>query len=148
MSDSSTEILLRLYEEQVRHGRHHETLRSQATNIVVVMSGAAIGFLASNVGPDDYRSVLGAFIIAINTYGFLMSLKHYERSRLHVTVAGKYRSAISNAVPVGGTTINEIRDSGKDEHEGRSWVSRWIRAYALWAGLHLVLGGLGAWFLF
>lgn len=144
MPDPNADIWLRMYEEQVRHGRHHETMRSQATNLIVVMSGAALAFVASGNASESDTSVLGAFIIAINVYGFLMSMKHYERSRQHVSVAAEYRTVVSEHSPIGGATINDVRSRAKAEHSKHFPVSRRIRAYVLWAGLHLVLAILGA----
>lgn len=146
--DPNVEIWLRMYEEQIRHGRHHETLRSQATNLVVIMSGAALAFLASGNASKLDSSLLGAFIIAINVYGFLMSLKHYERCRLHVAVASRYRDVVSDASPIDQLTINAARRLAKREHQRFFPISRRLRAYVLWAGLHLVLACLGARFLF
>jgi hypothetical protein len=112
------------------------------------MSGAALAFVASdNASPDD-KSILGVFIVVINVYGLLMSMKHYERSRQHVTVAAEYRTTVSGVSPIGDVTINEVREQAKAEHATNFPRLRKVRAYVLWAGLHIVLGFLGVRFLF
>ena len=71
-----------MYEEQVRHARHHETLRTQSTNVIIVLSGAVLAFLSSDAASSGQHIVLPLFLILTNVYGFIMSIKHYERSRV------------------------------------------------------------------
>lgn len=87
MSEKNLDHWSRMYIEQVAHARHHETLRAQSTNPVVVVSAALLAFLASNAATLGRQAMIGVFLIVVNVYGLLMSLKHYERSHLHVTVA-------------------------------------------------------------
>ena len=143
MSDPNIEVWLRMYEEQVRHGRHHEEMRAQSTNFVVAISAAALAFISSEHASADKVTTIALLLIAINVYGWLISLKHYERSRLHVAVGTRYRDVISQATAIGGSLINVERKSGKTEHESKFGFSRWLRAYALWSGLHLLLAGFG-----
>ena len=143
MSDPNIEVWLRMYEEQVRHGRHHEEMRAQSTNFVVAISAAALAFISSDHVTADKVTIIAILLIAINVYGWLISLKHYERSRLHVTVGTKYRDIISEATSIGGRVINVERKAGKTDHEAKFGFSRWLRAYALWSGLHLLLAGFG-----
>lgn len=143
MSEKNADLWMRMYEEQVRHARHHETLRAQSTNTVIAISAALLALLASNVVSADRRFILGAFLVVVNVYGLIMSLKHYERSRLHVGVAGKYRDIISQASALAGNTLNDMRSAGQSAHADRfPWIAR-VRAYALWSGLHLVLAVVG-----
>ncbi len=137
-----------MYEEQVRHGRHHETLRSQSTHLIVAISAALLAFLSSATASADRQYVLGVFVFVLNVYGLIMSLKHYERSRLHVTVAGKYREVISKGAPIGDAKLDDSRRAGHESHSTlMPWVSS-VRAYVMWSGLHLVLALLGAFFCF
>jgi len=139
MRQESAEIWLRMYEEQIRHGRHHEALRSQSTNMIVAISAALLAFLSSEAATESRGYLLGAFLVVVNLYGLLMSLKHYERSRMHVTVASKYRDAISSVCPLGDSRLNEVREVGKKEHGASFAAIRRVRAYAMWSGLHLIL---------
>jgi hypothetical protein len=148
MPDPSAEIWLRMYEEQLRHARHHEELRSQATNLIVVMSGAALALLAAEGASAADSWVLATFIIAINVYGFFMSLKHYERSRHHVSVASKYRAIVSDVCAIGDAKINEVRAAAQKEHFKSFPVLKRVRVYFLWACLHVILISLGMSFIF
>jgi len=140
MNDHSYDVWLRMYEEQMRHARHHETLRTQATNFVVTLSGGILALVAAVPTAEEWRSTLGIFILLINAYGLLMSLKHYERSRLHVTVGSKYRDVLSVILPIGERQLNDERTIGRKEHRKTFYFVHHLRAYILWSGLHAILG--------
>lgn len=139
--EKNAEIWVRMYEEQMRHGRHHEELRTQSTNIIVAISAALIALLDDGSTYID-STVAGAFIIIINLYGLLMSLKHYERSRLHVGVGGAYRSIISKFATIGEYQIDSKRSEAKENH-GSKFIMSKVRAYYLWSGLHILLIFIG-----
>lgn len=136
--DKTVEVWLRMYEEQVRHGRHHETLRSQSTNIVVVVSAALLAF-SGRPEVKETDVLIGGFIVVINLYGFVMSLKHYERSRLHVGVAGSYREHLASNLNAQCGQLNGVRRDAKDKHKSENKILTGVRAFYLWAGLHLML---------
>lgn len=143
MTTTHLEIWARMYEEQIRHVRHHESLRSMSTNIAVVVSAAILG-LATAGATSEQQWILSLFLIFLNVYGLMMSLKHYERSRLHHTVSAKYRDVISNGSEIDGHAINELRSHARRQHKDRRFVFRCVRAYWMWCGLHLLLALLGA----
>jgi hypothetical protein len=143
MSEKNLEYWARMYQEQITHARHHETLRAQATNLIVVISGALLAFLSSNAVTPGRQVILGTFLIVVNIYGLLMSLKHYERNQLHVTVAREYRNFLSKNASAFGKTLNEIRALGIQEHKENFPIIRNVRTYALWSGLHLLLAMIG-----
>lgn len=145
MSEKNLDHWSRMYQEQIFHVRHHETLRAQSTNLIVVVSATLLAFLASSAASPGRQVVLGVFLVAVNIYGLLMSLKHYERSRLHATVASKYRDVLSENTPVGDQTLNAARASGHQIHGERfsvPFVAN-VRAYVMWSGLHVLLALIG-----
>ncbi len=77
--------------------------------MIVAMSAALLAFIASAVTSKNHNSLIDVFIIIINLHGLVMSLKHYERSRMHINVGGKYRDMISNASEFDGRKINMAR---------------------------------------
>jgi hypothetical protein len=135
--EKSIEVWLRMYEGQMVHARHHEALRTQATNMVLVVSAALLAFYGSQ--SDLWIKLgVGVFIFIANLYGLMMSLKHYERSRLHVSVGQQYRNILSKVSALEGKEINRVREEQHDKHSrGSHWV--WLRAYVLWTGLHFLL---------
>lgn len=142
-SEHELDAWVRMYEEQVRHARHHESLRSSSTNIAVVVSAAVLGLFATDLASDQ-RWMLALFLIVINSYGLIMSLKHYERSRLHHAVSGRYRNVISEASKFDSYVLNELRRDAQSEHKERRWLMWRVRAYWMWCGLHALLALLGA----
>lgn len=148
MEKEKIDLWMRMYEEQVRHARHHESLRSQSTNLIVAISAAVIAFVGSEGVSQTSVPFLGGFLIAINVYGLLMSLKHYERSRLHVTVGSKYRDVVSAQTSISNETINLAREYGRKEHSSKFKTIRALRAYLMWCGLHLILSLFGLSFIF
>lgn len=111
--------------------------------MIVSVSAAVVAFLSSGAVAQDRRYLLGVLLVIVNLYGLLMSLKHYERSRLHVTVSARYRDLISEMTQVKGMTLNDARKAGHEEHSKKFRWTRRIRAYAMWSGLHLVLAMMG-----
>lgn len=140
---NEVEIWLRMYEEQTRHIRHHETLRANATSYILAISAAALGLFTTDAIEVNQGMVIPLLIVILNLYGFFMSLKHYERSRLHHTVSSRYRDVISKYSGIADRVINDERQIGVTEH-GREWrfISR-IRLYVFWSVLHLVLVAFG-----
>ena len=139
MEDNTIEVWLRMYGEQVRHARHHETLRMHSTNIIIVISAAVLAFLSSNGVSPLQHYILASFLILVNVYGLVMSLKHYERNRLHVAVSSQYRDVISKHSVLQEHNLNKERESGHKRHKvGFRRVMK-IRAYQLWYGLHIIL---------
>ena len=93
--DKDTEVWLRMYEEQTRHARHHETLRTHSTNVIVIISAAILALTSSDNSSAIQHIVLFVFLIAANGIGLFMSLKHWKRNCLHHSVTGLYRMAIA-----------------------------------------------------
>ena len=142
-NDNNSDVWVRMYEEQLRHVRHHEVLRSQSTNIIVAISAAVLAFLGTSFSDSSSPTLLGTFLVAINGYGLLMSLKHYERSRLHVEVASAYRRRVSEVPALGDHTLEATRQCAHHAHKVNFTNTLGMRAYVLWSGLHLVLAALG-----
>ena len=71
---------------RTRHTQHHESLRSNSTNIAIAVSAAMPGLIAADVTSDE-RWVLTGFLMLVNVYRLVMSLKHNERSKLHFTIS-------------------------------------------------------------
>ncbi len=142
-SEYELDAWVRMYEEQLRHVRHHELLRSSSTNFAVVVSAAVLGLFAAGLASDQ-RWMLALFLIVINIYGLMMSLKHYERSRLHHTVSGRYRNVISEVCKFDSYVLNDLRRDAHSKHEARRRLMSRVRAYWMWCGLHALLALLGA----
>ncbi len=137
--DKNTEVWLRMYEEQTRHARHHETLRTHSTNVIVIISAAILVLTSSDNSSAVQHTMLFVFLIAANGIGLFMSLKHWERSCLHHSVSGRYRMAISDHTVLADTTLNNERQIGQTQHLRKFHLLGLLPAHVLWPALHLVI---------
>jgi hypothetical protein len=161
-------FLQAMYKEQCDQARQHETMRQQATTIamtaatVVVSfataSGGALAFIRGtgglpNVSPLLFAlySLLGLFVIGISRHGRKLSLKHYERNRMHTARAGAYRERLEELFP-GYTYGGPLREKAMSTHKER-WRKEEAGAdaagvidqklYVLWIDLFKFLGWRG-----
>jgi len=128
-----------MYEEQIRHIRHHETLRTHSTNVVVILSAGVLGLLSSGVVTSEVQYFLAVFLALMNGYGIIISKKHYEISRLHHEVSSRYRTVISDHSSLGHTNLNNQGEVAHREHYGKSTIITKIPAHRLWSWLHAII---------
>jgi hypothetical protein len=146
-STDTKDILLALHHENSAQARHHEQQRQWVTTIVAI--AAALVMLALGVGRTtplrgDYTSLLhGLLLCALGTFGFLASLHHHERSRLHVQRVHAVRRAVSHAFP---TSILDLYAEANTEHIKRfpRLSTRTARVHYVWQGLHATIVFTGA----
>ena len=151
--ESSAERLdawIRLYEEESRCARQHESLRSKSANLIGAATGAVLALLASNAVPlDEQRgpaAILAIFVLAINLLGLLTSRKHYERTRRHQTIAGAYRKVISANCQMGSLDSEATRDQANARHNKKEEFrvrANEVSLHTLWEAIHVVFIVLG-----
>jgi hypothetical protein len=138
--------LARLYEGQVQHLRHHEVMRSQATNYILVASVGLLSLLAAKgifgYGWEPTGKILVCILIVLlNGFGALMSLKHSERSQLHSATGSSYRKQISKLFEATEFEPPEaIRVAAHERHRAAHPVLLNVPLYQLWVALHALLG--------
>src|SRR5712672_3973776 len=137
MNGDNLDAWLHMQEAQANHGRHHEDLRSQSTNLIVAVSAAILAFVSSTAATAKNIWALAVFLIVVNVYGFIMSLKHYERSHLHYDTARSYADVISERCKIGDITLNKIRATAHAKHSKKFSLVRKLRTNVLWSCLHL-----------
>ncbi|MDE0626783.1 MAG: hypothetical protein OXH99_10325 [Bryobacterales bacterium] len=137
--DKKTEVWLRMYEEQIRHARHHETLRTHSTNVIVIISAAILALISSDNSSTAQHTMLCVFLIVANGYGLFISLKHWERSCLHHSVSGRYRTIVSEHTALGEANLNTERKVGRTQHLRNFPLLGMLPAHVLWSGLHAVI---------
>jgi hypothetical protein len=78
----------------------------------------------------------------LGLFGFLASLKHYERSRLHVSRMRAVRRALQAWFKV---PLLQIEDIGKKMHEARFPIvsKEALRLHYVWQGFHALVMALG-----
>jgi uncharacterized membrane protein YqjE len=150
MSDR-LDALLRMYDEHAHQARQHEDQRERMTNLILVASVALIAFISYN-GLRVAESLIASIAMTIlGAYGYLFSLKEYEKNRLHTTILKAFRDEIDKEVSSPRPSIGDLRSDGTVKHE-RDYKKRtkrtekWLlnmRLYKLWAGLPLLVAGFG-----
>ncbi len=134
---------------RTRHTQHHESLRSNSTNIAIAVSAAMPGLIAADVTSDE-RWVLTGFLMLVNVYRLVMSLKHNERSKLHRALSRRYREVVSEVSVIDSHSINDMRSVAHSEHHARNFPARRVGAYWMCGvaytscSLYLVQGCCGA----
>jgi len=139
MSDN-TETLLAFYLEDIQYARHHEQLRSQATNIILAAGavlGATIGFDDSISSADIPTAI---FLILIGVFGAAFNFKHYERYNLHYARAREYRSELANTTGLKVVVMKEVADEKHRLNFPRS--HKW-RLVTFWCGMPLCVSMMG-----
>lgn len=155
-------FLQAMYKEQCDQARQHETLRQQSTTLVFALSGTIAvvsGAILSAADKSAFASqrpwmtvlyaVLGIFVTALAWFGRELSLKHYERNRMHTERAAAYRRELEGAFSQ--TKYERLRESAKQSHE-RNWTEEAgprsatvikSRAFLYWMGMYKFLMALG-----
>jgi hypothetical protein len=159
-----------MYQEQCNQARQHENLRQQSTTIILTLTGAILaavvasaGWVVSGLYDADLTlwffasySAFGAFVIALGLFGRRLSLKHYERNRMHSIRAGAYRREIEKLLAAEQPNLGgKLRDEAMKEHR-REWSKEgrdprlvderlyagWLRIYAfiVTTGVFLAIG--------
>jgi hypothetical protein len=139
MADDS-DVLLKLYEEERQHARDAESQRGTLTFLIVGVASGLLSF-ATERGLTPNTIWLTALLVVLGVYGFVTSLKLYERFRFHTTRARNYRRRIAALHP--NAQLNEIKDQAADEHLQR--FPRLARSglQNFWAALHLIIAVVG-----
>lgn len=153
MTPEENEILWKLYEDHVIHGRHHETLRATTTTVLLAIAAGVLGLLGvERVWPPDLRVLpLALFLVILGLFGALFTAKYHERFTFHMNRAREYRNALDASLPaVGINKFRPIADARtKSEYPRlfhlRLWLF-WVGLYVLVAALGLVLSVLILWF--
>jgi hypothetical protein len=135
-----TDFLWGMYQEHTTQGRHHEVQRATLTNIIIIVAGGILAFVANN-GVTRDKWVLAAFLIVIGLFGAFFSAKQYERFRFHVVAAGKYRKELERSIE---NSLTGIRESALARHKSEFLpLIVKLRLHYFWIGLHILIASLG-----
>jgi hypothetical protein len=141
-SDASLRILLAFYEENARQARYHGTRRQSVASLVGLATALllAASLLANPM--RIYALLAGGFIIALSLYGFMASLHHHERSRLHVERLHAVREAMWAEYPGG---VGDLYGAANQKHRDRFPVfsEKTARIHYAWQLVHVAGFGTG-----
>lgn len=142
------------YKEQQEWRRHHENLRSSATNIVLTVASAISAFILYDQTLNFYDVPLSVFVIFVGYVGAQLCDRHYERSQHHAAKADAIMAFVYSHAP--GYCPNDAITDALKQHDRKvaDWASKRPRllrggldefAWRLWLKIHLVImvfGGL------
>jgi hypothetical protein len=144
-----------MFKEQCDQARQHETLRQQSTSLVLTIVGAIAALATASGGalifyksdPNGSMrfspwllalySLLGLLIIGVSHHGRKLSLKHYERNRMHTVRARVYRALLEDLFPL--QYGERARTLSRIHHESRKGEAKKKAAnerYGEWAGFN------------
>ncbi|MFC9506190.1 hypothetical protein [Streptomyces sp. NPDC057002] len=156
--------LWRYYEEHAAQARQHENLRATVTSTLAAIAAAVVG-LAGVGGLSEADIPAGVVVIILSALGVALSIKHYERNRMHtqiLSVIGKEIDQSGQNPTIKVKSTRELRKLGRVQHEKKfsvlrrpepessepstpvrsPWVDR-VRLHILWLGLPVGIGLTG-----
>ncbi|MEM6626037.1 MAG: hypothetical protein AAF719_04975 [Pseudomonadota bacterium] len=140
------DLLMQIYDEQTNHARHHESLRVNIVSVILTLGSLVIAVICHDGGifRDDIPIIV--FLGCLGLFGYIASMKHYERNRLHVARAQVMREMAEDSL--GADDIGDaLRKAGKEHEKAYSFQSGYIRLKYVWAIAPLLLSlaaiGLG-----
>ncbi|MEM9359945.1 MAG: hypothetical protein AAGB04_27485 [Pseudomonadota bacterium] len=135
------DLLLRLYVEEKTYARAHENTRSVVTNIIAAAAALLVGFVTFDDAVDFNDIPMSVFLIIIGIFGAIISLKQYERTRLHLYRAEYILKQIQS---VSSMDLVAAKSYSYDSNEKRfGWLYR-RKLNFLWTVLHLFISTIGA----
>ncbi|WP_371598308.1 hypothetical protein [Streptomyces sp. NBC_00564] len=137
-----TDVLLELWKGQREEARQMEAQRAALTNIVIIVAGAALGFLAQQ---DSLQaSSLGVTLpmFFLGTFGAVASAKYGERWAVHSGLADALRHEVGLRHPA--LNLTGIVAANSAEHRAEFPRILRLKIWALWVVLHSAIsaGGL------
>ena len=158
----------RYYEEHAQHAREHEQLRAHVASTMAAMAAAVVG-LAGVGGLSKADVPAGFVVVVLSGLGVALSIKHYERFKMHTSVMKVVRDEIDQLQAEAewpGPDTGQLRKTGEARHAASfgvlgerkkqpvgaagqprtvkvsPWVDR-VRLNLLWLGLPATIGLIG-----
>lgn len=135
------ETLKCFYQENCVFARHHEQLRATITNFIIVVAAALISLVTYDGSFSLTDLPITVFIFFLGVFGAVFSSKHYERIRLHLRRARKYREEIDKMTK--GIKLSKLREKANKENEQKyGWLAK-VKLNNFWIALHVLISIIG-----
>ncbi|MEV7240862.1 hypothetical protein AB0N92_06325 [Streptomyces sp. NPDC093248] len=140
MADDS-EVLIELWKGQRDEARQMEDQRAALTNIVILVTAAALGFLTQrgHLGLSSLGVTLP--LCALGTFGAVASIKYGERWAVHSGLADRLRDEIGLRNP--HLNLSDLIAANRSEHQHEFPRARNLRVWILWVVLHTAIAVSG-----
>lgn len=138
------DILWGMYQEHYLNARHHETLRANVTNFIIIVSGA-IGTLIAAEGLNRTDLPLTVLLIFLGLFGAIFSTAHSERYLAHKTRATAFRDQLDTLLfSDSDNTLKKIKtDIEAQRHEDYPLLRFVVNAHWLWLLFPLIVALIG-----
>lgn len=140
--DDDSELLWRLYAENMTHVRHIEMQRSTTTSVLLTLSGGVLAVIGVQWKEGEKPHwTLACPLVLIGVVGLLFTAKLFELYREHKERARTFREALAARHPK--AQIEELKQAA--DERWRSNVPFRIRlpVHVLWLWPHLLIVALG-----
>jgi len=136
---AALDIYCKMYAEQGTQARHHDTLRATVSGLIITAIGALLAFSKF----DSIGHTFGWAILVLSVLGCLLSLKHYERNRLHTRMQIAFSNEIDSILTKSGLRMSIIFEESRKNQGLFLKILNTIRLFLLWLIIFVFLGGLG-----
>ena len=136
-----TEILLALWNGQRDEARQMEDQRAALTNIVIIVTAAALGFLAQQGTLRSSSLGITLPLCLLGGFGAVASAKYGERWAVHSGLADALRHEIGLLHP--GLNLPELIAANAAEHAEEFPHILRLKIRAIWVALHSAIAVTG-----
>ncbi|MFG2350779.1 hypothetical protein [Streptomyces phaeochromogenes] len=137
MADES-DVLLELWKGQREEARQMENQRATLTNIVIIVTAAALGFLTQQGHLELSSLGITLPLCVLGTFGAAASTKYGERWAVHSGLADRLRDELGQRHSE--LNLPNLIAANQVEHRNEFPRSERMRIWILWVGLHAAIG--------
>jgi hypothetical protein len=137
---NDTDVLLKIYEEQMGRAKQVEEQRSTFANIVFVIAAAVIA-LINQKGVSIQSLPLAILLIALGIYGIVMSEKLSEQTQFYFERARSLHEHLDELHPK--ANLIHLREDADNKHHAKFPLWGKLRVHSLWLILHLAIVLIG-----
>ena len=135
------DILIKLYDENCNHSRHHENLRATMSNLIILVGTGLLGLVTIDQHITKTALPLTLFLTLLGIFGALFSAKHYERLRLHRGRAHAILAELNKRFP--SAHIQQLMQQADEANKTTfPLLSQW-KLNHFWTLLHALIALIG-----
>jgi hypothetical protein len=131
---NDSDVLLKIYEEQMGRAKQNEEQRSTFANIILIVAAAVIAFInQKDINPQSLP--LTIFLIVLGTYGVIMSEKLSEQTQSYFERARSIHKRLDELHPK--IKLMHRREDADKKHNAKYRFWGKMHVHSLWLILHL-----------
>lgn len=139
--DDNTEIIWRMFLENMTNARHHEMQRATVTSALLVIASAVVAIITAQWRSGTPHWSLSVLLITVGAVGVPFNSKLYERYSLYRERARTYRIALDQLLP--GARIDQLKLEADERHKEDFPRLHRVGLNRLWIGPPAMIMGVG-----